>query len=47
MIAIDRISVTALVDGALLPHNGMLRPDRSRPGLGLELTRAEAGRYAA
>jgi hypothetical protein len=27
--------------------NGALRPDRSRPGNGLELKRADAARYAA
>jgi L-alanine-DL-glutamate epimerase-like enolase superfamily enzyme len=34
-----------LFDGALDPGGGELRPDRSRPGLGLELKRAEAARY--
>jgi hypothetical protein len=37
----------ALVGGAPEPVAGMLRPDRSRPGLGLELKRADASRYAA
>jgi L-alanine-DL-glutamate epimerase-like enolase superfamily enzyme len=37
----------ALFDGALRPHNGRLIPDRSRPGLGIELRRADADRYAA
>jgi L-alanine-DL-glutamate epimerase-like enolase superfamily enzyme len=36
-----------LFDGALEPVGGMLRPDLSRPGLGLELKRADASRYAA
>jgi hypothetical protein len=36
-----------LFDGALEPVDGMLRPDLSRPGLGLELKRADANRYAA
>ncbi len=34
-------------DGALEPAGGLLRPDRSRPGLGLELKRADVTRYAA
>jgi L-alanine-DL-glutamate epimerase-like enolase superfamily enzyme len=36
-----------LFDGVLEPKNGELRPDRSRPGHGLELKRAEAERHAA
>ena len=28
------------------PEGGLLRPDRSRPGLGLEFKRADAGRFA-
>ncbi|MGD9734611.1 MAG: enolase C-terminal domain-like protein [Solirubrobacterales bacterium] len=36
-----------LFDGTLDPHGGRLRPDRSRPGLGLELKREEAERWAA
>src|SRR5919108_1540551 len=35
-----------LFDGVLAPDGGCLRPDRSRPGLGLELKRADAERYA-
>ena len=35
-----------LFDGALSPKNGVLYPDLSRPGLGLELKRADAARYA-
>jgi L-alanine-DL-glutamate epimerase-like enolase superfamily enzyme len=35
-----------LFDGALEPENGALRPDRSRPGHGLELKRVEAERHA-
>lgn len=35
-----------LFDGALSPVDGMLNPDRSRPGLGLELKWSEAERYA-
>jgi L-alanine-DL-glutamate epimerase-like enolase superfamily enzyme len=34
-----------LFDGALEPHGGTLTPDRSRPGLGLELRRADARRF--
>ena len=34
-----------LFDGALAPEGGMLRPDRSRPGLGLELKRPDAERF--
>jgi L-alanine-DL-glutamate epimerase-like enolase superfamily enzyme len=33
-------------DGAMPPVDGALCPDRSRPGLGLELKRADAERYA-
>ena len=33
-------------DGYVKPENGQLRPDTSRPGLGLELRRADAERYA-
>jgi L-alanine-DL-glutamate epimerase-like enolase superfamily enzyme len=36
-----------LFDGVLEPENGLLRPDRLRPGNGLELKRADAARYAA
>jgi L-alanine-DL-glutamate epimerase-like enolase superfamily enzyme len=35
-----------LFDGALAPVDGALRPDLTRPGLGLELKRADACRYA-
>jgi L-alanine-DL-glutamate epimerase-like enolase superfamily enzyme len=34
-----------LFDGTLDPAEGLLTPDRSRPGLGLELKRADASRY--
>lgn len=33
-----------LFDGAVTPVNGRLMPDRSRPGLGLELRRTDAVR---
>jgi L-alanine-DL-glutamate epimerase-like enolase superfamily enzyme len=36
-----------LFDGAPVPAHGLLRPDLSRPGLGLELKRRDAQRYAA
>ena len=36
-----------LFDGALDPEGGVLTPDPSRPGLGIELKRADAARYAA
>jgi len=36
-----------LFDGALYPEGGVLTPDPSRPGLGIELKRADATRYAA
>ena len=35
-----------LFDGALAPVDGALRPDRSRPGLGLELKWRDAERFA-
>ncbi|HEY7788914.1 MAG TPA: enolase C-terminal domain-like protein [Vicinamibacterales bacterium] len=34
-----------LFDGVLRPEHGTLRPDRSRPGLGLAFRRADADRY--
>jgi L-alanine-DL-glutamate epimerase-like enolase superfamily enzyme len=34
-----------LFDGALDPHNGVLRPDRGRPGLGLVFKHANAERF--
>jgi L-alanine-DL-glutamate epimerase-like enolase superfamily enzyme len=34
-----------MFDGALIPENGSLRPDLTRPGLGLELKRADTERY--
>lgn len=34
-----------LFDGAIEPRDGELRPDLSRPGLGLELKKADAERY--
>jgi L-alanine-DL-glutamate epimerase-like enolase superfamily enzyme len=35
-----------LFDGAIKPVSGALHPDRSRPGLGLELKRKDAERFA-
>ncbi|MEO9254045.1 MAG: enolase C-terminal domain-like protein [Tepidiformaceae bacterium] len=35
-----------LFDGALVPESGELRPDLSRPGLGLQFKHSEAERYA-
>jgi L-alanine-DL-glutamate epimerase-like enolase superfamily enzyme len=35
-----------LFDGAPVPKHGMIRPDPSRPGLGLEFKRADAERFA-
>ncbi|HVU69139.1 MAG TPA: enolase C-terminal domain-like protein [Ktedonobacteraceae bacterium] len=35
-----------LFDGVLTPMDGALRPDLSRPGMGLELKRADAAQYA-
>ena len=44
----DHVRVERLLfDGVLEPEDGSLRPDRSRPGLGLELKRPDAERYAA
>jgi len=34
-------------DGALTQHDGLLTPDLSRPGLGLDLRRADLDKYAA
>jgi L-alanine-DL-glutamate epimerase-like enolase superfamily enzyme len=36
-----------LFDGVIEPVNGVLYPDRSRPGIGLEFKRQDAQRYAA
>jgi hypothetical protein len=36
-----------LFDGVLEPMSGMLRPDLTRPGLGLAFRHADASRYAA
>jgi hypothetical protein len=34
-----------LFDGTLAPDGGRLVPDGSRPGLGIELKRADAARF--
>ena len=36
-----------LFDGATVPRDGVLAPDLGRPGLGLDLKRADAARFAA
>jgi L-alanine-DL-glutamate epimerase-like enolase superfamily enzyme len=36
-----------LFDGALIPEHGTLRPDRDRPGLGIELRTQDAEAFAA
>ena len=41
----DRIE-HMLFDGALSPVDGALRPDLSRPGMGLEFKRQDAARFA-
>jgi len=42
----DHVRVEQLLfDGTLDPQQGFLEPDRSRPGLGLELKHADAERY--
>ncbi|MBU6428014.1 MAG: mandelate racemase [Cyanobacteria bacterium REEB65] len=43
----DHVRIEALFfDGVILPVNGVLRPDRSRPGLGLEFKRQAAEPFA-
>jgi L-alanine-DL-glutamate epimerase-like enolase superfamily enzyme len=44
----DHVRIEQLLfDGVAAPEQGTLRPDRSQPGLGLVLKRADAERYAA
>lgn len=44
----DHVRIEAAVfDGTVRPIDGLLRPDRTRPGLGLEFRRADAARLAA
>jgi len=43
----DHVRIESMLfDGVLEPEDGVLRPDRSRPGHGLELKRAEAERWS-
>ena len=42
----DHVRIESMLfDGTLEPHGGRLTPDRSRPGLGLELRHADASQY--
>jgi L-alanine-DL-glutamate epimerase-like enolase superfamily enzyme len=44
----DHVRIEQLLfDGVVAPRSGALFPDLDRPGNGLELKRADAGRYAA
>jgi len=44
----DHVRIEAMLfDGAPKPQGGAIRPDLSRPGLGLEFKRKDAERYAA
>jgi L-alanine-DL-glutamate epimerase-like enolase superfamily enzyme len=44
----DHVRIEAMLfDGAPTPKDGAIRPDLGRPGLGLELKRKDAQRYAA
>jgi L-alanine-DL-glutamate epimerase-like enolase superfamily enzyme len=44
----DHVRVEGMLfEGTLSPEGGRLRPDPSRPGLGIELKRSEAEQYAA
>ena len=44
----DHVRVEDLLfEGTLSPEVGYLRPDPSRPGLGIDLKRADAEKYAA
>jgi L-alanine-DL-glutamate epimerase-like enolase superfamily enzyme len=43
----DHVRIAGMLfDGVAEPQNGELRPDPSRPGIGLELRRSDAERYA-
>jgi L-alanine-DL-glutamate epimerase-like enolase superfamily enzyme len=43
----DHVRIESILfDGVLTPQDGALRPDLSRPGHGLSLKQADAGRYA-
>ena len=42
----DHVRIASLLfDGVLPPQDGALRPDRSRPGIGLELKHSDAEKY--
>lgn len=42
----DHLRIEAMLfEGAIRTKNGFLRPDRSRPGLGLELRRSDVKRF--
>jgi L-alanine-DL-glutamate epimerase-like enolase superfamily enzyme len=42
----DHVRIEELLfDGVQRPRDGVLRPDRSRPGMGLDLRRADAARF--
>src|SRR5438067_4513467 len=44
----DHVRIEAMLfEGAIIAKNGELRPDLSRPGIGIELKRADAARFAA
>jgi L-alanine-DL-glutamate epimerase-like enolase superfamily enzyme len=44
----DHVRIERLLfDGSIEPEGGYLKPDLDRPGLGLELKRADAARYLA
>jgi L-alanine-DL-glutamate epimerase-like enolase superfamily enzyme len=44
----DHVRIERLLfDGSVEPERGYLQPDLDRPGLGLELKRADAARYVA
>jgi L-alanine-DL-glutamate epimerase-like enolase superfamily enzyme len=44
----DHVRIESMFfDGALSPRNGELSPDLSRPGMGIEMKRADAQRFAA
>jgi L-alanine-DL-glutamate epimerase-like enolase superfamily enzyme len=44
----DHVRVERLLfEGTLEPEQGRLSPDRRRPGLGIQLRRGDAARYAA
>jgi len=44
----DHVRIERLLfDGVVTPRKGALFPDLERPGIGLELKRADAEQYAA